>query len=178
MASEQTQALLGEIDDLHKRADAGSYVAMADELGGMNSRLQVILPEVELDDAVQLMNAFYPLVFSGMVELGKTDAEIRDKLARTEDVTYVLKVDEVGFALCLKIANGEFSYAFSEPAEVNVTMKTDPQTLLELMTGQTDAIQAFMAGDVEADGELIKARGLRAVFEALGDKFGFRLMEF
>jgi putative sterol carrier protein len=124
------------------------------------------------------MQSFYPLVFSGMIELTKTDPTVKQKLQGTEDVTYLLKVPEVGFALALMIKSSEFSYLFGEPDHVDVTMKTAPDALVRIMTGQTDALEAFMNGEVQAEGSLIKARGLRGVFETLGDRFGFRLMEF
>lgn len=170
--------LIEEIGRLKQSAQASSYVAVADQLGDMNSRLQSILPRLSLQDASDVMQAFYPLVFEGMVELAENDESIKKKLQNTEDVTYVLKVEEVGFALCLMIQGGRFSYLFSEPSHIDVTMKTSPEALVRIMTAQTDALEAFMMGEVQAEGPLIKARGLRAIFETMGDKFGFRLMEF
>jgi putative sterol carrier protein len=171
-------AILSEIDALRTRGEAEGFVELATELGEMNARLNDVLRAVELDEAVRLMREFYPLVFAGMVELGRTDPELKEKLAKTQDVVYVLKVEEADFALCLKIDKGEFAYSFEEPANVHVTMTTTPEILLDIMSGQTDAIEAFMAGDVEAEGEIVKARSLRAVFEALGDRFGFQIMQF
>ncbi len=177
MKSAQVE-LLREIESLRARGEGVGYVELAKELEDMNGRVGKVLREVELDDAVQLMRAFYPLVFAGMVELGREDPALRAQLGRTQDVTYVLKVDEAQFALCLKVESGEFAYSFEEPEKVHVTMTTTPEVLLEIMSGQTDAIEAFMAGDVEADGELTRARSLRAVFEALSDRFGFQIMQF
>jgi putative sterol carrier protein len=178
MANDEVSSLLSEIAEIKRRAEAETYLANAGALSDMNTRLKQVLPTLSLDDASSVMQAFYPLVFSGMIEIGETDADVRQKLAATEDVVYLLKVEEVGFALCLAIQGGKFSYQFSEPAHVDVTMKTSPEALVRIMTGQTDAFEAFMEGVVQMEGSIIKARGLRAVFEALGDRFGFRLMEF
>jgi putative sterol carrier protein len=178
MNRSEVQTLLGDIERMRQRAEADSYLAIAGELGAMNARLQVALPQMELQDASDVMQAFYPLVFSGVVELCQVDETVQQKLRGTEDVTYVFKVPEVSFALCFIIKAGRFSYLFGEPPEVDVTMKSSPETLVRIMTGQTDALEAFMYGEVQAEGSLIKARGLRAVFETMGDRFGFRLMDF
>jgi putative sterol carrier protein len=177
-AHPDVQKLLGAIAALKQRAQANSYMSVAAELGDMNTQLKTALPQMNLQDASDVMQAFYPLVFDGMVELSNTDPSVQQKLRGAEDVTYVLKVEEVGFALCLRIKGGQFSYEFAEPSQIDVTMKTSPEALVRIMTGQTDALEAFMDGEVQAEGAITKARGLRGVFETLGDKFGFRLMEF
>jgi putative sterol carrier protein len=153
-------------------------MAVAADLGEMNGRLQTTLPQMKLQDASDVMQAFYPLVFEGMIELTNTDQGLRQKLKTVEDVVYLLSVPDVAFGLCLILAGGKFSYLFGKPERADVTMKTSPDALVRIMTGQTDALEAFMAGEVEVEGSLIKARGLRYIFETLGDKFGFRLMEF
>ncbi len=173
-----TLDLRRDIDALRVRGETGSYAALATELGELNGRLKTALREVELAEALELMRSFYPLVFAGMVELGATDPTLRAQLGRTGDITYVLKVDAIDFALCLRIVDGAFAYSFEAPAEPHVTMTTTPEVLLQIMSGQTDAIEAFMMGDVDAEGELTRARGLRSVFETLSDRFGFEIMTF
>jgi len=153
-------------------------MAVASELGDMNAFMKTAIPKLQLSDASRVMQAFYPLVFEGMVELIATDPSVADRMKSAENVVYLLDVPQVSFALSLIIQEGKFSYRFSKPEQADVTMRTNPETLVRIMTGQTDALEAFMEGQVEAEGSLIKARGLRAVFETLGDKFGFRLMEF
>jgi putative sterol carrier protein len=170
--------LVAEIGALKQKAEASSYTAVASELGDMNGRLQTILPRLPLQDASTVMQAFYPLIFEGMVELTQTDENLQNKLGTVENVTYALKVEEVGFTLALMLQDRRFSYSFGEPASIDVTMKTSPEALVRIMTGQTDALEAFMMGEVKAEGSLIKARGLRFIFETMSDKFGFTLMQF
>ena len=44
------------------------------------------------------------------------------------------------------------------------------------MSGETDAMQAYMSGEVKAEGNLTKAMALRSVLEVVGEEFGFELM--
>jgi putative sterol carrier protein len=178
IAQTEVDGLKSDIAQLKERAEGSSYMSVATELGDMNSRLQTTLPRMKREDASEVMQAFYPLVFEGMIELVRTDESVRKKLENAQDVTYVLNVEEVGFNLILMIKSGIFSYGFGVPPQSDITMRTNPKTLIAIMTGQTDAFEAFMNGEVQAEGSIILARGLRGVFETLGDKFGFRLMEF
>ncbi len=179
MASEsEVESVLSDIAGLKSKAVANSYMAVAPQLADMNTRLQTALLQMKLDDASRVMQAFYPLVFEAMRELTDTDETLGQKLKTVEEVVYLLSVPEVSFGLCLILKGGKFDYLFGKPESADVTMKTSPEALVRIMTGQTDALEAFMQGEVEAEGSLIKARGLRYIFETLGDKFGLRLMEF
>jgi putative sterol carrier protein len=178
MSDHEVQSILDRVADLKRRALADSYMGVAGELGDMNAFLKTALPQMPLSDASRVMQAFYPVVFEGLIELVAKDETLRQRLQNAENVSYLLDVPQVSFALCLMIQGGQFSYRFEKPEQPDVTMRTSPETLVRIMTGQTDAFEAFMEGQVEVEGSLIKARGLRAVLEAMGDTFGFRLMEF
>lgn len=51
-----------------------------------------------------------------------------------------------------------------EHAEPSVTLSMDTQTLQEVVSGETDGMQAFMTGRIRADGDIMLATRLTALF--------------
>ncbi|MFY0677296.1 MAG: SCP2 sterol-binding domain-containing protein [Neptuniibacter sp.] len=45
-----------------------------------------------------------------------------------------------------------------------VTLKLDTETLKEVLSGETDGMQAFMAGRIQAEGDIILATRLAEIF--------------
>ncbi len=62
------------------------------------------------------------------------------------------------------IANGECAVAQGEHDEPSVTLTLDSQTLQEVMSGETDGMQAFMTGRIRGDGDIMLATRLTALF--------------
>src|SRR5688500_10517988 len=110
MSDNEGQSILDRVTDLKRRALADSYMSVAGELGDMNALLKTALPKMPLADASRIMQAFYPVVFEGLIELVSKDEALRQRLQSAENVTYLLDVPQVSFALCLMIQGGQFSY--------------------------------------------------------------------
>lgn len=51
-----------------------------------------------------------------------------------------------------------------EHSEPTVTLTMDSQTLEEVMNGETDGMQAFMTGRIQADGDIMLATRLTSIF--------------
>lgn len=56
------------------------------------------------------------------------------------------------------------SVAEGSSDEPTVTLRMDTETLEEVMSGETDGMQAFMAGRIQADGDIMLATKLAAIF--------------
>jgi putative sterol carrier protein len=48
--------------------------------------------------------------------------------------------------------------------DATVTLRMDSETLEEVMSGETDGMQAFMSGRIQADGDIMLATKLAAIF--------------
>lgn len=64
----------------------------------------------------------------------------------------------------VSVDNGTCTVQPGEHAEPSVTLTMDSQTLDEVMSGETDGMQAFMTGRIQADGDIMLATRLTSLF--------------
>lgn len=62
------------------------------------------------------------------------------------------------------ISEGTCKTAQGEHDDPTVTLIMDSETLQEVLSGETDGMQAFMAGRIRADGDIMLATRLTALF--------------
>jgi len=164
------------VPDLASKAKAVGYAEVAKELSGMTDTLKDKLAEFEVDDALDLMKSFMPMMFDGMKELAESNEDVQDELEDVEDTVISMVVEDGDFAMTFIVKEGKFDYSMEAAADADLTMKMDKATMKGFMSGEADVMQAYMSGDIKAEGNLTKAMGLRSIFEALGDEFGFDMM--
>ena len=64
----------------------------------------------------------------------------------------------------IAINNGEFEIANGTHDDPSVTLILTTETLVGIMTGETDGMQAFMAGQLRAEGDMMLATKLGELF--------------
>ncbi len=69
-----------------------------------------------------------------------------------------------GEAWAVTIDNGECRVEQVAHEDPTVTLTMDSQTLEEVMSGETDGMQAFMTGRIQADGDIMLATRLTSIF--------------
>ncbi len=62
------------------------------------------------------------------------------------------------------IQNGACQITEGEQSEPNVTLSMDKDTLASVLNGETDGMQAFMSGSIQATGDIILATRLADLF--------------
>lgn len=62
------------------------------------------------------------------------------------------------------VADSTCEVAEGEHGTPTVTLNMDSTTLEEVMSGETDGMQAFMAGRIQADGDIMVATKLAVLF--------------
>lgn len=62
------------------------------------------------------------------------------------------------------IADGNCAVSQGQHDSPTVTLAMDGTTLQEVMSGETDGMQAFMAGRIRADGNIMEATRLATLF--------------
>ncbi len=71
---------------------------------------------------------------------------------------------EDGEDFYLEIKDGAFEIATGENEDPSVTLIMSSETLVNVMTGETDGMQAFMAGQLRAEGDMMLATKLGELF--------------
>ncbi|MGH1431483.1 MAG: SCP2 sterol-binding domain-containing protein [Neptuniibacter sp.] len=62
------------------------------------------------------------------------------------------------------VQDGNCEVAEGSNDDATVTLRMDSETLEEVMSGETDGMQAFMSGRIQADGDIMLATKLAAIF--------------
>jgi len=62
------------------------------------------------------------------------------------------------------VQDGNCEVAEGSNDDATVTLRMDTETLEEVMSGETDGMQAFMSGRIQADGDIMLATKLAAIF--------------
>ncbi|SFG70066.1 SCP2 sterol-binding domain-containing protein [Neptunomonas qingdaonensis] len=79
------------------------------------------------------------------------------------DVVFQYQIDD-GEPYHVTVSEGNCVVAQGEHDEPSVTLSMDSQTLQEVISGETDGMQAFMTGRIRADGDIMLATRLTALF--------------
>ena len=170
------EELKSAIPQLNEKAKAVGYSKVAKELSGMMDSLKEKMADFEVDDALTLVGEMMPIMMDAMKELAASNEDVQDELEDVEDTIITMAVEDADFAMTMIIKDGAFDYKMGKVDGADLVMKMDKATMKGFMTGEADMMQAYMSGDIKAEGNLTKAMGLRSVFEALGDEFGFEMM--
>jgi putative sterol carrier protein len=79
------------------------------------------------------------------------------------DVVFQYKLDE-GDAYFAAISEGNCALEKGEHDEPSVVLLMDNQTFSEVLSGETNGMQAFMSGRIRAEGDIMLATRLEALF--------------
>jgi len=79
------------------------------------------------------------------------------------DAVFQYQLDD-GEPYYVAINDGACDVAQGEHDEPSVTLSMDSATLQEVLSGETDGMQAFMTGRIRADGDIMLATRLTALF--------------
>jgi putative sterol carrier protein len=102
-----------------------------------------------------------------MSDLNKIFDEMKSRFnsaaAAGMDVVFQYQIDD-GEPYNVTVADDSCVVAQGEHDEPSVTLSMDTQTLQEVVSGETDGMQAFMTGRIRADGDIMLATRLAALF--------------
>ncbi|HEY5718297.1 MAG TPA: SCP2 sterol-binding domain-containing protein [Motiliproteus sp.] len=79
------------------------------------------------------------------------------------DAVFQYHIEEGG-DYYLQVADQQCQLCEGEHADPSVALSLDQETLSEILSGETDGMQAFMAGRVKADGNIMLATRLAELF--------------
>ena len=168
--------IIKALPGLLEKAKAIGFQKVAKEIPEITDLIKDKMAEFDVDEALTLMKQFMPVVFDAMKELAETNEDVQDELEDVEDTVISMIVEDSDFAMTFIVKDGKFDYALEAKDDADLTLKMGKETMKNMIAGEGDAMQAYMSGEVKAEGNLTKAMGLRSIFEALGEEFGFELM--
>lgn len=93
---------------------------------------------------------------------GKIESKFNPSAAAGLDVVFQFNVE--GETYHLSVADGECKLAEGEHDEPTVTLIMDQATLAEIISGELNGMQAFMAGRLRTEGDMMLATRLSDLF--------------
>ncbi|MHC1592202.1 MAG: SCP2 sterol-binding domain-containing protein [Candidatus Helarchaeales archaeon] len=168
--------LVKEIPNIIEKAKAVGFLQVAKEVPDMAEVIRSKMAEFDVDEAIELIKKFMPVMFDAMKEFAEQNEDIQEELEDTEDVAISMVVEDGDFAMTFIVKDGKFDYKLEQVPDADLVMKMPKEVMANLMAGEGDPMQAYMSGDIKAEGNLAKAMALRSIFEIMGDEFGFNLM--
>ncbi|MBD3188353.1 hypothetical protein GF325_16075, partial [Candidatus Bathyarchaeota archaeon] len=91
-----------------------------------------------------------------------------------DDIWVNFKIPGVGVH-CLEIKDGAVKHLATLVEEPTVTITTDRETAVGVISGSVDPVEAYSAGKLKLEGNLAKATGLVLLLNVVGDEFGLEL---
>ena len=102
-----------------------------------------------------------------MSDLSNVFEEIKNRFnsaaAAGLEAVFQYQIDD-GEPYYVSISDNACEVGAGEHDEPSVTLSMDTQTLQEVLSGETDGMQAFMSGRIRADGDIMLATRLTALF--------------
>ncbi len=102
-----------------------------------------------------------------MADLNALFSQMSDRFdasaAAGTDAVFQYDISEAG-QWSVTVKDSECSVAEGKAEEPTVTLIMDAQTLEEVMSGETDGMQAFMTGRIKAEGDVMLATKLAVLF--------------
>lgn len=83
--------------------------------------------------------------------------------AKDLDAVFQFCIDETEF-FTLNIADGRCELGVGQNSNPTVTLKMSAETLSEVASGELNGMQAFMTGKIKAEGHIMLATRLSALF--------------
>lgn len=97
--------------------------------------------------------------------ISKMETKFNAAAAAGLDLVFQFNIED-GENFNVAIKDGTCAVAQGDAGSPNVTLIMDTDTLVGVMTGETDGMQAFMAGKLRAEGDMMLALKLGELFPA------------
>ncbi|MHA1895059.1 MAG: SCP2 sterol-binding domain-containing protein [Candidatus Helarchaeota archaeon] len=168
--------LVKEIPNLLEKAKAVGFAKVVKEIPDLSETIREKMSEFEVDEAISVISTLMPVMFDAVKVMAESNEDIQDELEDVEDTIMSMVLEDGDFAITFIIKDGKFDYKMELVDDADLVMKMNKETMKNMMSGDLDIMQAYMSGEVKAEGNLTKAMGLRSILEAVGEEFGFELM--
>ncbi|MFX1293562.1 MAG: SCP2 sterol-binding domain-containing protein [Promethearchaeota archaeon] len=170
------EEIIKGIPDILEKVKAAGLVKVTKELPDLNKVIRNKMVEFEIDETLSLMKQLIPVIFDAMKELAESNEDLQEDLEDIEDTIISMVVEDADFAMTFIVQDGKFDYKMEPIYDADLVLKMSKNVMKDILSGESDPMDAFMSGDVKAEGSIAKAIALRSIFETLSEEFGFELM--
>ncbi|MFX0101176.1 MAG: SCP2 sterol-binding domain-containing protein [Candidatus Hodarchaeota archaeon] len=119
-----------------------------------------------------------PKILDAIVEIVKADEDsmemLQDMAEEGDDLWINFEIPGIGIH-CLEIKGGDIAHLDNGSENPTVTITTDADTAVGVISGQLDPMKAFSQKKLKLSGELTKAAGLILILNVVGDALGVDL---
>ncbi|MHA1784441.1 MAG: SCP2 sterol-binding domain-containing protein [Candidatus Helarchaeota archaeon] len=172
LVKEAIPKLVGMLD----KAKEIGFAKIIKEFPDITDFIRNIISDFEVDESINIIRQFLPLIFDTIVDYIAENEEIREELEDIDDVSLALALEDGDFAITIIIKDGKFSYELGIEDKTDLILKMNKETMRKFISGDADPMSSYMSGDVKAEGNITKAMGLRSILDIIGDEFGIDLL--
>ncbi len=109
------------------------------------------------------------ILAEALKQLAKENDEIKEEIEDIEEILVQFEYIDSGYKYWVKLGEGSVEYSEGEADEPNVTMKATGATWTGLGTGEIESTSAYMAGDLQIEGNLQDAITYGEINGLMGD---------
>ncbi len=150
-------------------------VVKDDELKEFIPKMREQMANIDIEELVPLAKVVMPTIFEGMSQLLAASEEAQDELEDQDDMAVQMQAPDLDVYVYMKIEEGKFSAGEGKIDDADLKITISKETFLKMMQGESNIMEAYMSGDVKAEGELAKAMALRPLLEIIADEYGLDL---
>ncbi|NHI93473.1 MAG: hypothetical protein EAX96_13380 [Candidatus Lokiarchaeota archaeon] len=160
---------------LDKAKEIG-FVNIVKEIPDVMDNMRTIIAEFEPEEAIEIIKKYMPVVYDSVIDFVEQNEELQEELEDIEDTSLALMVDDADFTITLIIKDAKISYQMDIPENVDLTLKLNKSTMKNFMTNDMDPMQAYMSGEIKAEGNITKAMGLRPILDFISEELGIEIL--
>ena len=165
-----------EIFDIIAKAKSIGFSDVLRENHELTSIIQNKLSEFELDEGIEFIKVYLPLLFDSIIEFVNLTEEIQEELKGIEDLSLTLKLKNNDFVITLIIENGKLDYKLDLIEECDLLLTMDKDSMKKFIAAEKDPLVIAYKGDVTAEGNLRIIIKLRKFFEIIKREFGIEVL--
>jgi len=168
----------GLIPQMMDKLTALSYDDLVAEMPEFVSKLGTVLekrlPEIEEVDTEKGTAFILKYLPQLMEKVLSSDAEVKNELAATEDMTFNLKLGNIA-EMAVQIRDGTVSFSPGLAQERDFFIDISTEKLLQVLSGKDNVLSGFMGGSIEMwregdEGDMEKAQSLLPLLAVVLEK--------
>ncbi|MHA1230657.1 MAG: SCP2 sterol-binding domain-containing protein [Candidatus Helarchaeota archaeon] len=186
MSIDEYKKLVKELEEDFSKDKIMKIIEMTPQVGFVNiikdeelkefmTSIRDKLAEISVDDLKEIIPKFTGILFSGMKELLDASEEAQEELEDMEDMSLVISVPDMNLGIYIKIEDGKLDAGEGELEEADLKIKMGQDTFMKMVSGDIDAMQAYMSGEIQLEGDMTKAMAIRPLFDILADEYDFEI---
>jgi putative sterol carrier protein len=109
------------------------------------------------------------ILAEALKQLAKENDDIKEEIEDIDEILVQFEYTDSGYKYWVKLGEGSVEYSEGETDEPSVTMKATGATWTGLGTGEIESTSAYMAGDLQIEGNLQDAITYGEINGMVGD---------